>query len=185
MDSQFAQDRTELQPSVSPFKTAVTYGVYMGLGLIVFSLIMYVLEVPLDSKLHYVQYFIYIAVIYFGIKHHRDQDLGGYITYARGLGCGTLIAAVGGIIMAVYTFILFKYIDPDLVNQIFAAQEKQMLESGQSQEQVDKMISMSKGFMQPWMMGLIVVPTVIFSGFILSLIIAALHKKEHPMFDAR
>ncbi|MOA10601.1 hypothetical protein D3C78_1304980 [compost metagenome] len=87
--------------------------------------------------------------------------------------------------MAVYTFILFKYIDPDLVNQIFAAQEKQMLESGQTQEQVDKVISMSKGFMQPWMMGLIVVPTVIFSGFILSLIMAALHKKEQPMFDAR
>ncbi|MNH37851.1 hypothetical protein D3C79_988090 [compost metagenome] len=87
--------------------------------------------------------------------------------------------------MGIYTFILFKYIDPDLVNQIFAAQEKQMLDSGQSQEQVDKMINMSKGFMQPWMMGLIVVPTVIFSGFILSLIVSAVHKKEQPMFDAR
>ncbi|AFD06049.1 DUF4199 domain-containing protein [Solitalea canadensis] len=185
MDSQFAQDSGSLQPQVSPFKTALTYGLYMGLGLMAFSLIMYMLAIPLDSKLHYVQYLIYFVVIWFGIKHHRDQDLGGYISYGRGLGCGTLIAGVAGIIMGIYTFILFKYIDPDLVNQIFAAQEKQMLDSGQSQEQVDKMINMSKGFMQPWMMGLIVVPTVIFSGFILSLIVSAVHKKEQPMFDAR
>ncbi|MCO4294196.1 DUF4199 domain-containing protein [Solitalea sp. MAHUQ-68] len=186
MNSQFENDAQLINgPSVSPLKTALKYGLYMGLGIIIFSLIMYTMSVPLDSKLYYIQYGVYIAAIWFGIKYHRDIDLGGYMSYGRGLGCGTLIALVGGIIGAVYSFILFKYIDPDLVNQIFAVQEKSMLESGQSQEQVDQAINMSKKFMTPAMMGTIGVVVSLFSGFIVSLVLAFILKKEKAMFGVQ
>ncbi|POY37857.1 hypothetical protein C3K47_04820 [Solitalea longa] len=186
MNSQFEKDSQFINgPFVSPLKTALKYGLYMGLGIIIFSLIMYTMSVPLDSKLYYVQYVIYIAAIWFGIKYHRDHDLGGYITYGRGLGCGTLIALIGGIIGAIYSVVLFKYIDPDLVNQIFAAQEKSMLENGQSQEQVDQAINISKKFMTPVMMGTIGVVVSLFSGFIVSLVVAFILKKEKAMFGAQ
>ncbi|SMO47439.1 DUF4199 domain-containing protein [Solitalea koreensis] len=174
----------DIQPNVSPMKTAITYGLYMGLGVIIFSLIMYMLGMPLDSKVHYIQYAIYIAAIWFGIQHHRENDLAGFISYSRALGCGTLISAVGGILSAIYTFIQLKFIDPEMISKIMAMQEKKMLDKGMAPDQVEQAIKMSASFMTPAMMATTIVPVAIFSGFIISLLLASVLKKEKPMFDS-
>ena len=173
-----------VQPNVSPMKTALTYGLYLGLGVIIFSLLMYMIDMPLDSKVHYIQYLIYIVAIWFGVQYHRDNELGGFISYGRALGCGTLISAVGGILASIYTFVLFKFIDPEMITKIMAMQEKKMLDKGMAPEKVDQAMAMTSKFMTPGMMATFVIPVAILSGFIISLLVASVLKKEKPMFDS-
>lgn len=165
------------------FPTAIKFGMLTSLGVIVLSLIFYLMGLTGNNLVQWFVYIILIIGIVLGIKHHKNNDLDGFISYGRALGCGTLISLNAGIIAAIYTYILFAFIDPDLVNTLLSQIEQQMYEQGNSEQEIEIGMRYTTMFMTPTMMAIMVIFMDTFIGFVSSLIIAAIFKKEKPVFN--
>ena len=54
----------------------------------------------------------------------------GMITFGQALGAGIVIFLYYTIIIAVFSYILYAFIDPDLIDKMLAGTEEQLLERG-------------------------------------------------------
>ncbi|MFZ7115090.1 MAG: DUF4199 domain-containing protein [Bacteroidota bacterium] len=163
----------------------MTYGAICGLVSIVLFLLFYFMGTDIQSRApQYLSYAVLVIVIIMGIKSYRDQDLGGYISYSKALGTGTLIALYSGIISAAFSIIFFMFIAPEMTEQIIAAAQENMAKQGMSEEQMQMGIDWTRKFMQPTWLFTFSVLTTVFLGFVFSLLIAVFLKKEDSPFKS-
>jgi hypothetical protein len=169
----------------SQIKLAMNFGAIYGLSSVAVFLVFYFIGTDIQSKLpQWISYLLLVLLIVTGIKSYRDEDLGGYISYGKSLGTGTLIALFGGVITGFFTLIFFNYIAPDMVQRILDETQKNMMEQGMSDEQVEMAISYSRKFMTPIWLFVFSVLGSAFMGFIFSLIISIFMKKEQTPFGS-
>lgn len=72
----------------SVIKPSLTYGLYLGVVLILFSLIMFLLDIDRESKLMWVSYLIMAGGLFWAMISFRDKINGGFITYGKAFGAG-------------------------------------------------------------------------------------------------
>ena len=157
---------------------AMSYGLYMGLALILNSVIFYVMGSPFAPASAYISYAIIIAGIAWSMKTYKDNNSEAGVTYGRALGLGTLQSLFASLILAFFTFVLFKLIDKTLIDKFFAFFEEQLLRNGVSDNQADTMMTMYRKVMTPLTYSLIQIFSVTFYGFLFSLILAIFFKKQ-------
>lgn len=166
------------QRTISPVRNALKYGLMTGAVLIVLSLVSYYAGMSADSNLQWVSYLLLAIGIFVGSRHHRDKELGGFMSYGRGLGAGVLIALFSGILLAIFIYLFYGVIAPGALDEVKQMQEEAMYEKGMSEEQ----INMSLNFVSAGIMAIFTLPAITFFGFVFSLITAAILKKDRPMF---
>ncbi len=156
---------------------AMTYGLYMGLALVVYSLILYVASLSFNTSLNSLVYLIIAVGIYLSLKNYRDKQNGGILTFGTGFKLGILVAVFAGFISGVFSYVL-NLLDPSLMEQMLEVQQQALLEKGIPEDQVAQMEDMMRTMTNP----LILVISSIFSmaliGVIFSAIIAAIVKKK-------
>lgn len=173
--------------STAVFPNALNGGLYLGLALVIYSIIMWASGLTnMGEKSTFIfvlQWIITATVLFFVTKSYRDLKLNGTITYGRILGFQTLSGLVAGVILAIYTYLFFTVIDTDALNQIRIAQEEAMLAQGLSAEQVEMSMKMMERFSNPITMSLGNIFAMPVFGFIISLIEGIFLKKEGNPFD--
>ena len=157
---------------------AMSYGLYMGLALILNSVIFYVMGSPFSQISGYISYAIIIGGIALAMRAYRDNNPEEGVTYGRALGLGTLQAFFASVILGFFTFVLFKLVDNTLIDKFFTFLEAQLLKNGTSENQVDTVMAMYRKVMTPLTYSLSQILSVTFMGFIFSLIIAIFFKKQ-------
>jgi hypothetical protein len=162
--------------SVTPL--AMSHGLYMGLALVLNSVIWYVMGSPFAPTGAYISYAIIIGGIAWTMRSYRDSNPEAGMPYGRALGLGTLQSLFAALILAFFTFVLFKLIDPSLIDKFFTFLEEQILRSGTSENQAEAVITMYRKVMSPLVYSLAQVFSVTFYGFIFSLILAIFFKKQ-------
>jgi len=165
------------------WKSAVNYGAILGFSLIIFSTIVYLLDLTYASGVNWLSYIILVGGIILILKNYRDKHLNGIMSYSTGLGMGTVVSVVAALIVAIYLFIQFKYVDPDLIEQAMRMQEEKMLEKGMPEEQIEMASEMGRRFTTPIMTSFFGFLGNTIMGFIISLIAAAFIKKEGDGFS--
>lgn len=165
------------------WKSAMVYGLYLALVLTLFSVITYVAGLILNPKIGYVSIALVIIGIVIAQINYRNRELNGVITYGQALGFGVAIMLFAGIISALYTLVLYTFIDPGLIDQMKAAQEDAMLQKGLTPDQIDAAMSMASKMMSPAWMSIMGLVMSVFSGTIISLITSIFIKKQ-PNLDA-
>ncbi|MBA7588353.1 hypothetical protein ES708_30408 [subsurface metagenome] len=106
------------------------------------------------------------------------------MSYGQGVGAGTIIGLYAGIIGAIFTFLLYEVIDPDLMGKLLTFTEEKILESGRvPEEMVDQIMETQKKFMAPWIMSIISIINYVFFGVVVSLIASIFLKKEGSPFQ--
>ncbi len=163
---------------VSVWKGTLTAGIYLGLALVLYSLFLYFIGQTFNRTLGLVVYLIYIAGVFFGIKTFRDTYRNGFLTYGQALGAGTVTALYAGIIAAIFTYLLYAVIDPDLTAKLIEFSKQKMLDKGLSDEQVEMSMKASKIMMKPWIMAGSAIINSAFLGVIISLIEGIFLKRE-------
>ena len=156
---------------------AMSYGLYMGLALILNSVIFYVMGSPFSQISGYISWAIIIAGIALAMRTHKENNSEVGVTYGQALGLGTLQSLFAAIILAFFSFVLFKLVDKTLMDKFFTFSEEQYTRSGMSENQVDTMMTMIKKMMTPFTYSLGQILGVTFMGFIFSLILAIFFKK--------
>jgi hypothetical protein len=148
------------------WKSAATYGLYLGIAVVLYSVILYVTGQTQNKTLGYFSFLIYVIGIVLVQINYRNRDLHGSITYGQAVGFGVAVMLFAGIIASLYNLIIFK-IDPGLIEQIKAVQEEAMLKKGMSQDQVDAAMSITSKMMSPgWisisgLLGSVIIGTLI------------------------
>jgi hypothetical protein len=172
--------RTVDPASVSVWPTSLRYGGLVSVIMIVIGLVMYLAGMsdpanpsPVSQAISCFNYILIIGTIVLAIKHHRDKELGGYITLGRSLGLGTATSLVIGGISAVWTIIFMTLIFPDMADAIReAAMDK--AQPGQ-EEMTGKMVGI---FSNPAVVGAMVLLGTVLIGFFTALIAGAIMKKD-------
>jgi hypothetical protein len=160
---------------------ALKAGLITGLAMTVYSTVLNLAGLPQTSPLHYVTFLLLVGGLVYGMRMFREQN-GGYMTYGQGLGVGTLAAGVAGLLSSLVSTFYVKFVDPGLLKRTMDTQREQMEERGMSDAQIDQAMKIAES-----MSGfsfLIATLSVVFLGFILSLIIAAFIKRERDVFEA-
>jgi hypothetical protein len=173
-----------MEEKVSVWKANLTSGLILGLAGIVYSLVMYFLDLSLNQAQGYIFMVVQIALLFYLVKAYRDNYMHGMITYGQALGAGVVICLYYSIIAAVFAYILFAVIDPGLLDKQLAIAEEMMLKRGIPQAQIDAGMAVQKKIMIPEVMAPVSILGNMFFGLILSLIVAAFVRKEgNPLVD--
>jgi len=166
---------------VSIKKIAYTYGIYLALISIIVLVIMYVLNLEKSWTLSIISTVLSILLLVYGIKTYKKENQN-FISIKDAIKVGLAIAAIAGVISAIYTYIHYSYIYPEFIEIV---REQALLEATDSNPNMDKetletTVKMMNMFTSPFMMATFSLIGSLFFGFIISLITGAVVKNERP-----
>lgn len=157
--------------------TPVVKGIIISLILIVFGLVLYFTNQFQNKALGSVQYIFLIGGIIWACIQYANQ-MNGNVTFGNVFAHGFKTTAVITALIAVYTFISFKFIFPDIQDKIVEEARKNMeSQNKMTDEQMTQAIDMTRKFLIPFAIGGIIIVFAIV-GAISSLIGAAVAKKN-------
>jgi hypothetical protein len=174
-----------MEEKVSVWKANLTNGLILGLIGIVYSLVMYFLDLTFNKTQGYAFLLILIVALFFLIKSFRDNYLHGYMTYGQAVGAGAVIFLYYSIIMAVFIYILYTVIDSGLIGKQLAFTEELMAKRGLPQESMDAAMKIQKKMIKPEIIAPFGIISNMITGVIMSLIVAIFARKEgNPLIDS-
>jgi prepilin signal peptidase PulO-like enzyme (type II secretory pathway) len=159
-------------------KSSLYWGVILGVVLIIYSLLLYFVDLSYEKWVSWISYVIFIGGIIISTISYRNNELGGTITYGQALGFGTMVILFAAVISAIYSFIFMQFIDPGSIDKILQMAEEQMIERGIPEDQIEMGLEMQRKFMKPWLISLISVPGSVLFGFIFTLITSIFIQKK-------
>jgi hypothetical protein len=167
-------------------KLPLNYGSMAGVAAFVIFLLIYVAGGNPLGGMSWLAAWVPILFIVLGIKKHRDQNLGGYISYGQALGTGVIISLVFASLYAILVYLFGTLIDDVIVTMTKEESMKGMDAMSQylSEEMYDQIIEeLEKTSVVTLARGELFNKT--FGGIIITLIAAAfLKKSRHPLEEA-
>ncbi len=177
----------------SLLKNAINGGLLLGLISIVFSVILYVLDIiPVGITkglvMLLITFAIYFFVLFYTTKSYRNNVLGGYISFGQAFVFGLLVAIIAAVLSAIYNYIFYAFIDPDYAARIVSVtkdwtetfMESKGVPEATIAEALDKMdekiVTPLKSVRQALIGGTII-------GAIISLITSAIVKKKKEVIS--
>ncbi len=164
----------------SIFSSSLLAGLLVSAALIIFKLVLFILDVDEESYIQFGYYIVFALGLAWAVYSVRNNTLDGFATYGKAFMTG-LYASIGiAVVMAIYTYVYMKYIDPSFVDNLLANAEDKMVEANpdMSEEELSKALDITKMFMQPGLMALMSIFGSIITGGLFSLIIAIFAKRE-------
>ncbi len=161
----------------------MTWGAITGIVIIIYSLILYLTGQTFNTALGYFSYILLIAGIITGTLLFRNKVLNGHISYGNAFIAGLLIVIFSAILSSFFSFILMRFIDPGLIEQLVSKTEEKMLNQGLNDEQIELIIERTRKMVASPFSVVIGLLGMIIIGTILSLITSAFIKKEGNTFE--
>jgi Protein of unknown function (DUF4199) len=162
----------------SIWKANLNSGLILGLIIVIYTLIIYYLDLMFNVYQGYILYLIQIFSLFILIKTYSEKYKNGYITYGQAVSSGIVISLYAAVIYATFIYILYAFIDSGLVNKQLAFIEETFVKAGLPQAFIDSGLKMQKKFLQPTIYAPIKLFSSFLSGTILSLLVAIFIKKE-------
>jgi hypothetical protein len=173
-----------MENNVNVWKVNLTNGLILGLTGIVYSLIMYFLDLSLNKTQGYVFLVIVAVLLFFLLKAYRDNFMHGQITFGQSVGAGVVIYLYYAIIMAVFSYVLYSVIDTGLIGKQLALTEEILQKKGLPQEAIDASMRIQKKVMKPGIMAPLSIFFNMLYGVVISLLVSIFVRKEgNPLMD--
>lgn len=169
------------QTEAKPF--VLNYGLLLGILSVIVGAVMYVTDAYLNPSFIYsiISFLILITVITLGIKAYKQEN-GGFLSLGEALKVGIGVAVIGGIISAIWSYILMNFIEPDFMIQTMEASRDKMMENNpdMTPDQMEKALEMGASFNSPWIIMAVSLIGNLFFGLVISLIAGLVMKRESP-----
>lgn len=159
----------------------------IGLALIIILLILFMCNVEYTSFAYVIiKYVVIVTGMIMGTLFFRNKINGGYINYGKSLGSGILICLFSSLILAIYLYIYYKFIDTNAIERILSLKETQILQYYKDipDDKLQEIMDQQRKWTTPLTMGIseIFISTTL--GFIFSLIISFFTRKVDKSFEA-
>ncbi|MDA3927449.1 MAG: DUF4199 domain-containing protein [Prolixibacteraceae bacterium] len=158
---------------------AMFWGFILALTSMIITTVYYSTDNMLSKSKTWVDLSVYIIVIIAATIAYKntlaDKDL---FPYSKALGFGVATAFFASLILAVFTFVLFKYIDPDLNDLLLVEVEEKLIEAGLSDDMIEQQMDMQRNFSSPAIKSIASVFGTVFQGLLISLITSIFMRKK-------
>lgn len=167
-------------------KTALRYGLTASillLGIIGLSWLIFGDDTDFTTQeiLGYASMAAAQIFVFLGIRHYRDQDLNGQISFLEALKMGLLIAIIPSILFGAFDYLYTTVLNPDFAETYMNAileQQKAQLSAEEFEKVASQMKAQMEQFGKPHHMALLMVVTVFAMGIIASVISALLLRRS-------
>ena len=149
------------------FSVFLSHSEFSGIGIYAGLFPLFLLSIPL----------------YLGVKHKRDNELGGYISIRQVMVTGVLISAIASVLVAAYTYIHYKYIDLNVI-AYWTDQAKTLgAKEHKSEAEIEQAIVMLQEFYSPFKQATVVLTGVLGTGTVLSFILSTFLVRKDPTLN--
>ena len=118
----------------------IRFGLFTSFILFVWMIIEYTLLIPnfheIGIYMGIVSVLITIGGIFFGIKERRDKSNFGHINFKEAFKTGITITFIIAVLIVLFTYAYYEYINPGYVNFLAAETEKSLLQDNASREEI-------------------------------------------------
>ncbi len=167
-----------MEKKTTLFNHSLLWGAILGIIVIVYTLILYFLNLSTNRPLGFVAWLIIIVVVFYAMKSYRDNVNQGVLSYGNAFVIGLLVCIISGLISAIFGYIQFSVLSPELIDKMLQISEERLLSRGLPDNVIERSLEMSRKLMTPTMIAVMSFVWSFIFGAILSLILAAIVKKE-------
>ena len=171
-----------MEDKVTISQVGLRYGIIIGLIMIVYSMILQFTGQAANNWLGSVNYIFLIVGIVLAHKAFKGGG-DGFMSIGQGLGIGTLICVVSGVLSSIFSYLYIKFVDDSMMTLIQEKQIEAMEKQGLDDAQIEQAMEMAGKFSSPEIIFGIAIIVFIFFGFILSLIVSLFTKKSNPALE--
>ncbi|MDN3582668.1 DUF4199 domain-containing protein [Mucilaginibacter flavus] len=165
----------------SPSKPAIKWALIGLIASIVITYAFQFLNVDPTSSAKYINYLVFIGFLCLTQQEYRN-DLGGYMTFGEGFLSGFLYSLFLGILTAVFLYVYYAILSPEMAEKILSSTQAQLEAKGTlTPEQVETAMSMTRKYFAIFAVAGAFFGSLVM-GVVVALIGAAIFKKEKPPF---
>ncbi|MBS1517782.1 MAG: DUF4199 domain-containing protein [Bacteroidetes bacterium] len=158
------------------------FGLFTSFILFVWMILVYTMIVPnfheAGNFIMFVSVIIPVIGIFFGIRERRDKSNFGQITFKEAFKTGIVITFIVAVMIVIFTYVYYEFINPDYVNFLSAKSEQSMIEKNIPREQINAALTVLK---YQFSLNVQIIQQLLFvliGGTLISFILAFLLKKE-------
>ena len=158
-------------------KTVLRYGAYGAVTICILFLISWFalndLSLSIQEVLGYVSIVLSLSFVFLGIKHYRDSENEGKVSFKQALIIGVLISLITALAFGILDVIYTEVLNPDFMANYYenaAENLKSTLPADQVEAKLAELETQREMFANPIMSFLFMALTVFVIGFIISLI---------------
>jgi hypothetical protein len=169
---------------MSKYRLLLNYGSIAGLAGFVSFIIYYALGTNPMGNISWLTAWIPILFIYLGTKKHRDEVLGGAMTYGQAFLGGLIITLLWATLNGMLTYLFGAFIDASFVD-IYKEDAYEQMEAARA-FMSEEILDQAMKSIEEMSLGQMVQGDVfnkLFGGLIVSLIIAAINKRKQDIFE--
>ena len=158
--------------------TIKKYGLYGAGTLIVLSFLSWFIGKGMEMDfgtqevIGYTTIVVALSFVFFGIRHYRDRENKGVVSFGQALKIGLWISLITGLAFGLLD-IIYKFIYPDFTTEYYDAMVEQVKATVPAEEidaKLEEMESQREFFSNPVLSFLVMTLTVFVIGFIISLL---------------
>lgn len=169
--------------SLKPTALGIHYGLLTGLASIIFGFMILATAQESNTILNLLNYVILGVGIFFAQKRFKSAN-ENHLSYGQGIGIGTLLALISGLLSASFYYIYCEFIDPDVITRLAESIRAKMIAEGNTDEaQLDQIVNITMKFSTGLISVVLGIATSVLSGLLLALIITAITKNPRPEFE--
>lgn len=166
--------------------TLIKYGLYSSLTIIVLFVIGWFLGKALDigysgqELVGYTTIVVSLSFVFFGIKHFRDRENNGKVTFGKALLIGLIISLFAALAFGLVD-IVYQYLNPNFTTDYYnhhVAEFKSTLSGAELEAKLSEMEAQRELFSSKTMSFLLMSMTVFVIGFIVSLLSALILQRK-------
>ena len=165
-------------------KVALINGIYLGIALIFFSLILYIIGVDREHWLQYLSFLIMLIGVFMAQKNWRDKYNDGFLTYGQSFSNGFLTILFASVLTALYTYSFFEFLAPAEHLKILETAEESIYEQNPniSDEEFKVAWKWTSMMITPLALAVWSIVGGVFGGLVISAITSIFVKKEPQQF---
>lgn len=123
-----------------------------------------------------------ITILVMAVREHRDQQLGGFISFGRAFLVCLLVLVISTIVAQIFSYLYMNFINPAAAQEAVEAAKTMMEKFGLPEDQIDAAMEKAAADLKSPMSIIKNSAGSIFFGAIIALIMGAIMKKEPSKF---
>ena len=158
---------------------ALRYGSYAAALVIVLSLVAWLWERGKTIDYSTTEIWGYLTLVasmvfvYLGIRHYRDSERGGYLSFGDGIKLGVLIVLIPSLAFGLYNVVYTEWLNPEFMEAYFNQNLEQLraqLPAEEYARQEKDLLAQKEMFQNPFLGFALMFFTVFIIGLIASII---------------
>lgn len=169
-----------MEESASIKPIAYSYGGLLAIYSILVLVLIYAFNISQNNwMLAIINFIITVLIFVMAIKAYKAKN-GGFLSLKEALKTGLAVAAIAGVISAIYAFLHYTFIYPEFAEAMREQSIMQMTERGISEADQEKALQVTGFTSSPLFLATMSLVSSLFFGFIISLIAGAIMKQNRP-----